>query len=97
MPSKQRGTSPKKGNDLWRLLEHLEMWNDFMYQFRLVCDNDSTILLTRSPRKDLDNVWLQQDGTTTHYSRVSLWCSQNILLRMSNLPSMGRKLACVSP
>ncbi|GFT63960.1 hypothetical protein TNCV_2314311 [Trichonephila clavipes] len=51
MPSEQRGMSSKKGKDLRRPLEHLKKWNEFVCQFRLVCDNDIAILLTRSPKK----------------------------------------------
>ncbi|GFV37336.1 hypothetical protein TNCV_1376491 [Trichonephila clavipes] len=35
MAFKQREISPKKGKDLRRPLEHMEMWNEFMCQFRL--------------------------------------------------------------
>ncbi|GFX87442.1 hypothetical protein TNCV_5042071 [Trichonephila clavipes] len=36
MPYEQRGMSPKKENDLRRPLEHLNMWNEFVCQFRPV-------------------------------------------------------------
>ncbi|GFX82498.1 hypothetical protein TNCV_2166461 [Trichonephila clavipes] len=51
MPSEQRGMPPKKGKDLRKPLEHLKMWNELVCQFRPVCDNHPTALLTHSPRK----------------------------------------------
>ncbi|GFV68645.1 hypothetical protein TNCV_4883451 [Trichonephila clavipes] len=66
--------SPKKGKDLLRPLEHLEMWNEFVGQFRPVCDNDPTILFTHYPRKD--NMWLQQDDATAHTCRVFMGVSR---------------------
>ncbi|GFV41202.1 hypothetical protein TNCV_2979561 [Trichonephila clavipes] len=51
MPSESRGISPKKGMDLRRPSEHMKMWNEFVCQFKPVCDNDPTVLLTHSLRK----------------------------------------------
>ncbi|GFT78123.1 hypothetical protein TNCV_837361 [Trichonephila clavipes] len=62
MASEQQGMSPKKGKDLRKSLEHLKIWNEFICQFRLVCDYDPTIL-TCSPRKYLDHVLLQDEAT----------------------------------
>ncbi|GFS98773.1 hypothetical protein TNCV_753851 [Trichonephila clavipes] len=45
---------------------------------RLVCENDPTILLhdpiilSAFQERDLDNVWLQQDGATAHTSSTSM-------------------------
>ncbi|GFT48205.1 hypothetical protein TNCV_4022911 [Trichonephila clavipes] len=50
--SEQLGMPPKKGKDLQIQIEHLTMWNEFVCQFRPVCDNDATLLLLiYSPRK----------------------------------------------
>ncbi|GFW81733.1 hypothetical protein TNCV_2884071 [Trichonephila clavipes] len=51
MPSQQRGMFLMKVKDLRRPLEYLKMWNEFVCQFRLVCDNDPTIILARFSKK----------------------------------------------
>ncbi|GFT64206.1 hypothetical protein TNCV_2200871 [Trichonephila clavipes] len=65
----ERGMSPKKGDELREFLKHLKMWNDFLCQYRPICDNDPTICI-HYPKKNLDNVGFQQEEATTHTSRI---------------------------
>ncbi|GFX65095.1 uncharacterized protein TNCV_452331 [Trichonephila clavipes] len=44
--------------------------------------------------KDPDNVWLQQDGATAH-TKISMSILRAAFPRMTDLPTRGRKLACV--
>ncbi|GFT07980.1 hypothetical protein TNCV_3347681 [Trichonephila clavipes] len=48
MPFEQREMFPKKEKVLRRLLEYPKMWNEFVCQFRPVCDDP--VIRTRSPR-----------------------------------------------
>ncbi|GFW05896.1 hypothetical protein TNCV_603681 [Trichonephila clavipes] len=83
MPSEQQGRSPEKEKDLRRPLEPenvervvrirldstLDPKIECVCKFGQVCENDPTIR-TSIQEKDLDNVWLQQDGATPRISRV---------------------------
>ncbi|GFV40113.1 uncharacterized protein TNCV_31721 [Trichonephila clavipes] len=54
-----------------RVFEETVRAPEKVYQFRPICDKDSTIFFTTLQKRDLDNVWLQQDGVTVHY-KISL-------------------------
>ncbi|GFX50747.1 hypothetical protein TNCV_2723321 [Trichonephila clavipes] len=72
MPSEQRGMSPKKRKDIRRPLEHLQMWNEFVCQFRPVCDNDPTVLTCFSKKGILTACGYNNRGVTAHISWVSM-------------------------
>ncbi|GFX14778.1 hypothetical protein TNCV_1485211 [Trichonephila clavipes] len=71
MPSKLRGMSPKKENDLRRSLEHLKMMNELMCQFRPDVIMIQQFFLHALHERNLGNARLQQDGATA-YTRVSM-------------------------
>ncbi|GFV15801.1 hypothetical protein TNCV_987841 [Trichonephila clavipes] len=57
------GNVSKERKGLHRPLERLKLWNEFVCQF-----------LPALQEKNLDNVWLQQNGNAAHTSRFS-WVS----------------------
>ncbi|GFW53283.1 hypothetical protein TNCV_4075041 [Trichonephila clavipes] len=82
--SKERKDPPKT-------VRTLKLWNEIVFQFKPVCDNDPTIL-TRSQRKIL---------TTYEYRRMPKskppgfhGCFKNSRLRVTNIHERERKLSC---
>ncbi|GFX42893.1 hypothetical protein TNCV_5072571 [Trichonephila clavipes] len=96
MPSEQQKMFPKKGNYLQRPLENLKMWNEFVCQFKPLCDNMiQQIFLPALQERDLHKVWLQQQGVTAHTPRISMGILRAAFPRITDLPARGCKLARV--
>ncbi|GFV07188.1 uncharacterized protein TNCV_3602061 [Trichonephila clavipes] len=73
------------------------MWNEFVCQFRPVCYNDPTIILTRSPRKgSWQRVVATRWGRSPHLQSFHGYFKSS-LPRMIGLPARGRNWPAHSP
>ncbi|GFX68771.1 hypothetical protein TNCV_4070151 [Trichonephila clavipes] len=62
------------------------MWNELVCQFRSVCDNDPTILLTRSPRKGSPQRVVTIRSDHSPHLQGFHGCLKSSFSRMTNLP-----------
>ncbi|GFX75804.1 uncharacterized protein TNCV_2237761 [Trichonephila clavipes] len=91
---KVTGNVSKERKDFRGPLENPKMWNEFVYQFRPVCDHDPTMLLTHYTRKESWQRVVIRWGHSPHLQGFHRYF-KSCLFGMTDVLARGRKLCGV--